>query len=221
MGEGCTLASLSLTRDWTLQLKSQLRCVHHLGQTASAARPSACHNHRHASSLSQSPPRVTTSCTATTMAACVTTSPRTHTVASPAAGTANDTCIAEYVATPAMDNGNRQVMGGFLAAMMDVTVAQAVVVHSGITQTVSTLEQKTSLLAPVRLSAKTPSEQPVRLRCEATAIKRGRTVAFYEVSLLGDKGEMIARATQTTLLLDIPKRDAKNDKTKAKPTAKL
>lgn len=211
---------LSSLRARTLQLKSPPRCVHHLGQTVSAASSSACHNHRHATSLPQSPPRVTTSCTASNIA-CVTTSPRTHTVALPAAGTANDTCIAEYVATPAMDNGNRQVMGGFLAAMMDVTVAQAVVVHSGITQTVSTLEQKTSLLAPVRLSAKTPSEQPVRLRCEATAIKRGRTVAFYEVSLLGDKGEMIARATQTTLLLDIPKRDAKNDKTKAKPTAKL
>lgn len=109
-----------------------------------------------------------------------------------------------------MDNGNRQVMGGFLAAMMDVTVAQAVVVHSGISQTVSTLEQKTSLLAPVRLSAKSPVEgsSPPRLRCEATAIKRGRTVAFYEVSLTNDNDELIARATQTTLLVDIPKRDA-------------
>lgn len=108
-----------------------------------------------------------------------------------------------------MDNGNRQVMGGFLAAMMDVTVAQAVVVHSGISQTVSTLEQKTSLLAPVRLS-KSPVEgsSPPRLRCEATAIKRGRTVAFYEVSLMNNNDELIARATQTTLLVDIPKRDA-------------
>lgn len=41
-------------------------------------------------------------------------------------------------------------MGGILAAMMDVAVAQAVVVDSNAERTISTLEQKTSLLSPVR-----------------------------------------------------------------------
>lgn len=121
--------------------------------------------------------------------------------------------IAVFQATPELDNGNGQVMGGFLAAMMDVCVAQAVVVQSTLTQTVSTLEQKTSLLAPVRLSRK-PDAAPVLLRCKATAIKRGKTVAFYEVSLSDEKGVLVAKATQTTLVINIPKHSPK-------PQAKL
>lgn len=91
--------------------------------------------------------------------------------------------------------------------MMDVTVAQAVVVQSALSQTVSTLEQKTSLLAPVRISKKATA--PVKLRCAATAVKRGKSVAFYEVSLTDDAGTLIARASQTTLVIDIPKRAEK------------
>ena len=70
--------------------------------------------------------------------------------------------------------------------MMDVTVAQAAVVQSRLTQTVATLEQKVTLLAPVRLQK--GSEDPVPLFCEATAIKLGRSVAFYEVSIENAKG---------------------------------
>ena len=49
-----------------------------------------------------------------------------------------------FKADRSFDNGNGQVMGGFLSAMMDVTVAQAAVVQSQLRQTVSTLEQKAS-----------------------------------------------------------------------------
>ena len=79
-----------------------------------------------------------------------------------------------FAGAPALDNGNGQVMGGFLAAMMDVAVAQLAVVLSKLTQTVATLEQKASLLAPVRLAR--GSDEPVRLFCDATAGNRGRSL---------------------------------------------
>ena len=53
-----------------------------------------------------------------------------------------------FVGTPAQDNGNKQIMGGFLSAMIDVCVAQAVVVHSQLRQTVSTLEQNSRCWLP-------------------------------------------------------------------------
>eukprot|EP00747_Dinoflagellata_sp_TGD_P168047 gnl/TRDRNA2_/TRDRNA2_193598_c0_seq1.p1 gnl/TRDRNA2_/TRDRNA2_193598_c0~~gnl/TRDRNA2_/TRDRNA2_193598_c0_seq1.p1 ORF type:complete len:184 (-),score=38.95 gnl/TRDRNA2_/TRDRNA2_193598_c0_seq1:233-733(-) len=108
--------------------------------------------------------------------------------------------VMSYNAVPDLDNGNGQVMGGFLAAMMDVTVAQCSVVLSQLQQTVSTLEQKTSLLGPVRLPK---GVQSVSLRCEATAVKLGKSVAFYEVSLTDEKGALVARASQTTMLVDV------------------
>ena len=67
-----------------------------------------------------------------------------------------------FEGTPPMNNGNGQVMGGFLGAMMDAVVAQLAVVLSQLTQTVSTLEQKASLLAPVRLPR--DSDDPVSRR---------------------------------------------------------
>jgi uncharacterized protein (TIGR00369 family) len=113
-----------------------------------------------------------------------------------------------FQGVPALDNGNGQVMGGFLSAMMDVTVAQAAVVYSRLAQTVATLEQKVSLLAPVRL--KKGAADPVLLTCDATAIKVGRSVAFYEISLHGPDGGLVARASQTTSLVNLPPRKPKN-----------
>ena len=99
-------------------------------------------------------------------------------------------------------------MGGILAAMMDVTVAQAAVIYSKNTQTVSTLEQKTSLVGPVRFSKKEKEDVP--LMCRAKAVKSGRRVAFYEISLFDERNDkLVARASQTTLLIDIPKRAPK------------
>mmetsp|Transcript_14581 Transcript_14581/g.37506 ORF Transcript_14581/g.37506 Transcript_14581/m.37506 type:complete len:167 (+) Transcript_14581:226-726(+) len=119
------------------------------------------------------------------------------------------TLIMSYSAEERLNNGNGQVMGGFLAAIMDVTVAQAIVVQSRLKQTVSTLEQKVSLLAPVRLPHVDKSNVEGRLRCQATAVKRGKTIAFYEVSLFDATGKLVARATQTALVLDIVRRQPK------------
>ena len=104
-------------------------------------------------------------------------------------------------------------MGGILAAIMDVTVAQAAVIYSKNTQTVSTLEQKTSLIGPVRLSRKKDQDEDVPLMCRAKAVKSGRRVAFYEISLFDERNnKLVARASQTTLLIDIPKRPKKRSK---------
>ena len=112
-----------------------------------------------------------------------------------------------FEGTKQLDNGNGQVMGGFIGAMMDVAVAQLAVVLSQLTQTVSTLEQKASLLAPIRLPR--DSDEPVPMFVDATAIKMGRSVAFFEISLEDAEGTLAARATQTTMLIDIAPRKPK------------
>jgi uncharacterized protein (TIGR00369 family) len=112
-----------------------------------------------------------------------------------------------FEASKQLDNGNGQVMGGFLGSMMDVAVAQLAVVLSRLTQTVATLEQKCSLLAPIRLSR--DSDDPVLVFVDATAIKLGRSVAFFEISLEDSEGALAARATQTTMLVDIAPRKSK------------
>lgn len=114
----------------------------------------------------------------------------------------------QFEASKQLDNGNGQVMGGFIGAMMDVAVAQLAVVLSRLTQTVATLEQKCSLLAPIRLPR--GNDDPVLVFVDATAIKLGRSVAFFEISLEDGDGTLAARATQTTMLVDIgPQRKAK------------
>jgi len=120
--------------------------------------------------------------------------------------------IMHFVVTSAsLDNGNGQVMGGFLAAMMDVTVAQAAVVASRLKQTVSTLEQKVSFLAPVKVPRR--EDEAVLLVCAATAVKSGKRVAFYEVSLTNEATDtLVARATQTTLLVNIRRSKKKENK---------
>ena len=112
-----------------------------------------------------------------------------------------------FEATKQLDNGNGQVMGGFLGSMMDVAVAQLAVVLSRLTRTVATLEQKCSLLAPVRIPR--DSDDPVQIFVDATAIKLGRSVAFFEISLTDREGTVAARATQTTMLIDIAPRKTK------------
>ena len=41
---------------------------------------------------------------------------------------------------------------------------------------------------------------------DATAIKLGRSIAFFEISLEDDEGRLAARATQTTMLVDVAPR---------------
>ena len=112
-----------------------------------------------------------------------------------------------FEASKQLDNGNGQVMGGFIGAMMDVVVAQLAVVLSRLTQTVATLEQKCSLLAPIRLPRDSNDSVPILV--DATAIKLGRSVAFFEISAEDEQGTLAARATQTTMLVDIAPRKAK------------
>ncbi len=109
-----------------------------------------------------------------------------------------------FEASKSLDNGNGQVMGGFLGSMMDVAVAQLAVILSRLTKTVATLEQKCSLLTPIRLPR--DSDDPVLVFVDATAVKLGRSVAFFEISLADEAGTLAARATQTTMLVDIAPR---------------
>ena len=54
----------------------------------------------------------------------------------------------------------------------------------------------------------------VPLLVTVTAVKMGKSVAFYEATLTDEKNRLIARATQTTMLVDVPP-------PKKKPEAKL
>lgn len=82
------------------------------------------------------------------------------------------------------------VQGGFLAAVMDSAMgASAVSAQRGRRVWVSNTAMKVSFVRPVR-----PGD---RLRCEATTLKAGRSVAFVEARLLDDEGAVVATASST------------------------
>lgn len=99
-----------------------------------------------------------------------------------------------------------QVQGGFAGAMLDAVVAQSVVVHSKLTKTVASLEQKTTWVRPV------PPNQD--LFGTATLLKMGRSIAFYtaELRLGAPDGPLLVSASQTLSLVALPAK---------KPKAKL
>lgn len=94
-------------------------------------------------------------------------------------------------------NTSAQVQGGFAAAMLDSVCANAIVAHSGLTQTVATLEQKCSFISVVP-----PDTQ---LYATATIIKHGRKIAFLEAELRRDskEGKLLVTCTQTCSIVTV------------------
>jgi uncharacterized protein (TIGR00369 family) len=89
------------------------------------------------------------------------------------------------------------VQGGFLGAMADSALGSATVTYAraaGRRIISSTVEMKTSFMAPVRVGA--------TLTCTASVVSGGRRVAFTEAEVVDDNGTVVARASSTYLFTD-------------------
>ena len=84
--------------------------------------------------------------------------------------------------------------GGFITAWLDAAMAHAVIHDTDHRQTVFSLEIKVSFCEKVG---------PGEGRVEGRVIRRGKWVAFLEVSLYNPDGKLAAQASSTGVLADL------------------
>jgi uncharacterized protein (TIGR00369 family) len=98
-------------------------------------------------------------------------------------------CIVELDASPLLFNPQGSLHGGVLATAMDISMGHLLhhVAGAG-----ATLEMKVQFLAPVTAGT---------VRCEASFLRRGRSVSFLQSQARGANGDIVAHATATWKLL--------------------
>jgi uncharacterized protein (TIGR00369 family) len=100
------------------------------------------------------------------------------------------------------------VHGGVIATLLDTATGCAVhtVLPSGYGYT--TLDLSTKFLRPVTLASGT-------VRCEGVVISRGRTTALAEARLTDAAGRLMAHATSTCLIFEMPADQTRADRSAA------
>ena len=88
------------------------------------------------------------------------------------------------------------VQGGFVTAMLDAAMSHAIFICDQEIMNVSSLEIKTSYLAPTRAG---------KLRVEGWVIKQSYKTAFMESHLYNEDNELTATASSVAKLLREPK----------------
>ncbi|MBS1178454.1 MAG: thioesterase superfamily protein [Proteobacteria bacterium] len=83
------------------------------------------------------------------------------------------------------------VQGGFITAMLDASMAHAVLATEHFKVRVSSIDINVSFLRPARAG---------RFTAVGSIVKTGRTVAFLKAELFTDKGELVATATSSAHL---------------------
>jgi uncharacterized protein (TIGR00369 family) len=83
------------------------------------------------------------------------------------------------------------VQGGFITAMLDASMAHAVLAMEHFKVRVSSIDSNVSFLRPARAG---------RFTAVGSIVKTGRTVAFLKAELFTDKGELVATATSSAHL---------------------
>jgi uncharacterized protein (TIGR00369 family) len=96
-----------------------------------------------------------------------------------------DTCIVAFEAMSPMFNPQGTLHGGILATAMDISMGHLLNRVSG---PGATLEMKIQYLAPVREGL---------VRCEASFLRKGRTISFLQSQARGSDGKVVAHATAT------------------------
>ncbi len=97
----------------------------------------------------------------------------------------------EYEAKPEFLNPIGTIQGGFLAAMLDDTVAPALIITLGPGHAVPTVEMKINFIRPAKVG---------KLIGRGKVVHKGRSIAFLEGSLWTPEGDLIATATVTALI---------------------
>ena len=83
------------------------------------------------------------------------------------------------------------VQGGFITAMLDASMAHAVLASEHFKVRVSSIDINVSFLRPARAGA---------FAAVGSIVKAGRSVAFLNAELFSDKGELVATATSSAHL---------------------
>jgi uncharacterized protein (TIGR00369 family) len=89
------------------------------------------------------------------------------------------------------------VHGGFLATLLDTAMSSAIFTSLELGRMFSTLEIKVNYLRPLRADSGS-------VTCEGRAVHVGRTVATGEGRVTNEAGKLVATATSTCMLFQIP-----------------
>ena len=95
------------------------------------------------------------------------------------------TCTVAFQATPALFNPQGSLHGGVLATALDISMGHLLHHTQGAG---ATLEMKIQYLAPITAG---------EVRCEASFLRRGRSVSFLQSRVLRADGALAAHATAT------------------------
>ena len=93
-----------------------------------------------------------------------------------------------------MLNPRGMVQGGIIAAMLDDTMAPALISLTGGKLLPASIDLNVSFIRPVK---------PGRVVGKGRVVNRGRTVVFLEAELFDTEGRLLARATSSAVPLEI------------------
>jgi uncharacterized protein (TIGR00369 family) len=96
-----------------------------------------------------------------------------------------DRCIVSFDAVPTLFNPQGTLHGGVLTTALDISMGHLLQRVDGAG---TTLEMKVQFLAPVTCGI---------TRCEATFLRRGKSVSFLQSHAYRNDGELAAHATAT------------------------
>ncbi len=102
-----------------------------------------------------------------------------------------------FVPRPEFANPGGAVQGGFICAMMDDTMGPVALAATGGVKIPVTCDLNTSYFAAPKIG--------VRCIVEARIEKLGGSIAFTSATLFNEAGEVLAKATQTARLVEVPK----------------
>jgi uncharacterized protein (TIGR00369 family) len=91
-------------------------------------------------------------------------------------------------------NGMGNVQGGLLAAMLDSVMGAALATVLAEGERPPTLEMKVSFIRAAKVG---------RIGGSAQVVHRGRSVAFVEGELRNDSGDLLARSTATSTIMQV------------------
>ena len=114
-------------------------------------------------------------------------------------------CRMAFVGDSKTMSNSRGLQGGYAAAMCDTACAYLAMLMSSMENTMSTLEQKCSYIAPV------PLDEPVVVH--ARIVRQGKSVIFFEATLKDRNNAVCVIASQTSILIPA-KRRTKQDSSK-------
>ena len=104
-----------------------------------------------------------------------------------------DRLVAEIIVREDMSNGGGNIHGGALMTFADTLGAVAPILNIPRDKRTTTLESKTNFIGPAPVGTK--------LIGEALPLHRGRTTQIWETRITTAEGRLVAKVTQTQIVL--------------------